>query len=151
MINLAGNKECDRTIRDELTRAGIEIVDVPKDFKSEVPATIMGGLSEYKFERAWYYWIVSGPVPLEMAKKLYEHPEGRKNIRVGGHCGWPAPTKNGLYWDDDEGNRLQKNEHLPEIAELSKQTEEEFVREELAAGIRYVEDPAEKGNGFIEK
>lgn len=38
-----------------------------------------------------YYWIVRGEVPLDVAKELYEHPLGRRDVRVSGHCMCPAP------------------------------------------------------------
>ena len=90
MNNLAGNKECDKEIADELTRAGIEIVSVPLD-NTEVPYTIIGKLGHYTFRRAWYYWIVSGDTPMDLAKKIYAHPEGKATVRAGGHCGCEPP------------------------------------------------------------
>jgi len=90
MKNLAGVEECDRDIRSELTRACIDIEEVPKG-NSEVPYTLEGRLGALTFHRAWYYWVVNGPVSLKIAQELYAHPEGKANVRVAGHCGCPAP------------------------------------------------------------
>ena len=51
-----------------------------------------------KFWRAWYYWVAGGLVPLDVAKRLYAHPEGKKNVRVAGHCGCPPPEKPWIHW-----------------------------------------------------
>jgi hypothetical protein len=45
------------------------------------------------FCRAWYYWIVTGFVPLHVAEELYADPIGKKDVRVSGHCGCPAPKE----------------------------------------------------------
>ena len=45
------------------------------------------------FTRAWYYWCVSGYVPLHVAEEMYENPNGRKDIRANGHCGCPPPSE----------------------------------------------------------
>ena len=75
MKNLSGRKDCDRFIRKELNKASIPIV--ARDLsKREVPASIAGQLGPFSFERGWYYWVVRGPMPLHVARKLYRHPEG---------------------------------------------------------------------------
>jgi hypothetical protein len=51
MENLAGNKDCDRSIRNELTIAGVQIVDVGPSHR-EVPYTLEGCLGPFKFWRA---------------------------------------------------------------------------------------------------
>lgn len=89
MINLAGNKKCDRFIKEELTLAGIPIIEAVA--KGEVPYTVEGILGSFKFSRAWYYWVVYGPVPLDIAEKLYADPIGRKDVRVAGNCTCPPP------------------------------------------------------------
>ena len=90
MKNLAGVPMCDVYIRAELEAAGIPIVEVPLD-NTEVPYRLIGQLGNFEFRRAWYYWIVSGRVPLEIAKELYANPIGKKDVRVTGHCGCPPP------------------------------------------------------------
>ena len=118
MINLAGVEECDVTILEELEKAGIDIYNIKEPGRSEVPYTVYGGLGgtpldkdgqgfmdrhgimvktmkdfvSFTFERAWYYWMVRGYVPLDIAVEMYENPNGRKDIRVAGHCACPHPV-----------------------------------------------------------
>ncbi|KKM02273.1 hypothetical protein LCGC14_1786030, partial [marine sediment metagenome] len=108
MRNLAGVEDCDVTIREELEKAGIDIYSIGEPGRSEVPYTLYGGLGgklldeegqafmdrhgvavdtikkfvSFTFERAWYYWVVSGYVPLNIAVEMYENPNGKKDIRV---------------------------------------------------------------------
>jgi hypothetical protein len=127
MINLAGVKDCDKTIREELLIAKIPIIEKIKDKHTEVPYSIIGVLGgwyttfdpfetfeslktpeiytnfyRFIFTRAWYYWVVSGSVPLVVAKELYADEYGKKDIRVTGHCGCPPPDekhpKSGRYY-----------------------------------------------------
>ena len=91
MRNLAGRKDCDRFIRKELNKASIPIV--ARDLsKREVPASIAGQLGPFSFERAWFYWAVRGPLPLHVARKLYQHPE-RDVIRASGCAGGIHPNQ----------------------------------------------------------
>lgn len=91
MINLAGDENCDKVIKNELILAKIELVkDVTS--KGEVPYTIEGKLGEFRFKRYWYYWVVTGPMPIEIANELYKDPVGKQDIRAGGHCGCVPPN-----------------------------------------------------------
>lgn len=92
-MNLAGNTDADRQIGYELRLAGIDIVDATaKEAKhSEVPFTLAGQLGEFRFLRRWYYWSVTGNLPLDIAHLLYEDPIGKRDVRVAGHCGCPPP------------------------------------------------------------
>ena len=86
MLNLAGRKDCDQFIRKELNKAGIPII--ARDLtRREVPASIAGQLGPFSFERGWYYWVVRGPMPLHIARKLHRHPEGRAIRATGDACG----------------------------------------------------------------
>jgi hypothetical protein len=114
MKNLAGEETADVDIRKELQHAGITINEVPKG-RTEVPYTLIGKLpckngGEFKFTRAWYYWVVSGPVPLNVAKVLYSTAVGKRDVRVVGHCGCPPPEEwvengfiNSYHIDSQEG------------------------------------------------
>lgn len=86
MINLAGNKNCDETIREELILAQIPIETVQRS-KGEVPYMLIGKLNGFTFTRAWYYWVVKGPMPVANALKLFDEPLGNRDIRVVGHAG----------------------------------------------------------------
>ena len=89
--NLAGEEFADHWIRAELFLAGIGIHSCAK--MGEVPATLCGQFGKFKFRRAWTYWVVDGPVPLNIAKELYSDPVGKKYVRVMGHCGCPDPIE----------------------------------------------------------
>jgi hypothetical protein len=108
MINLAGKEDCDHHIADELLRAGIDTIEVPKS-EGEVPFSIEGrlghpesGLGFIRLWRAWYYWVAVGNIPLSVAKVLYDHPEGKKTVRVDGHCACPAPEAPWIKWINAE-------------------------------------------------
>lgn len=89
--NLAGSREADLYVKAELKMAGIK--KIPYKSKGEVPTKYAGTLGKFKFWRAWRYWVVEGPVPLDIAIKMYDDPEGQKSVRVAGHCGCPHPTE----------------------------------------------------------
>lgn len=119
MKNLAGDRECDAIISEELEKAGIISFKLREIGRSEVPYTIYGTLggqlltedensfmehygftenaakksTSFVFRRAWYYWIVEGYVPLFVAEEIYKNPNGRKDIRAGGHCGCLPPSE----------------------------------------------------------
>lgn len=91
MINLARDKNCDTIIREELSLAGIKIISKKSD--GEVPYTIAGKLGNFTFYRYWYYWVVWGDVPLEVAIEMYYGSAvGRRDVRCAGHCGCPPPN-----------------------------------------------------------
>lgn len=103
MENLAGQENCDRVIRSELTKARIHIVEGEKS-KGEVPFTLTGELHGFTFRRAWYYYVVSGDVPLYVAHELYQDPIGVDDVRVDGHCGCPPPGEpyHAVYFDAND-------------------------------------------------
>jgi len=112
--NLAGRHECDVYIKTELQLAGIDIIE--ENHQGEVPYHFSGKLNDFTFHRAWYYWMISGNTPLEIAQKLYENPEGQKNVRVAGHCGCPAPKE---PWVEDVDNKKYiTSYHIDSLAGL---------------------------------
>ena len=103
MENLAGNKDADKFIKEELYLAGIPQVTIGLT-RSEVPYTIIGKLGKWTFTRAWYYWVASvenvkDGLILAKAIILHErkHPTDDKKkilgnvIRAGGDCSCPSP------------------------------------------------------------
>ena len=116
MENLAGNKDADRYIKEELYLAGIPEVKVELT-TGEVPYTIIGKLGKWTFRRAWYYWVASvenskDGIILAKAIALHErkHPTNDKMkilgnvIRVDGNCTCPSPKNSyvDLYHIDDQ-------------------------------------------------
>lgn len=118
MINLAGKEKCDETIKEELLIAKIPMLTEVRSKHTEVPYSIIGVMGnwyteedlfvdfkqiktpeKYKdfyrfvFTRAWYYWVVSGPVPLIAAMEMYADEYGKRDVRVDGHCGCPSPDQ----------------------------------------------------------
>lgn len=106
--NLAGVEDCDVAIRDELEYAGIEIVK--ETAKGEVPYSISGIHNGFTFRRAWYYWVVEGLVPLNVAELMYEDGEGRRNIRVMGNCTCPPPEE-WAKWYTKDGREIAPTSH----------------------------------------
>ena len=122
MRNLAGVKDCDVYIMEEIEKAGIDMYCLEKPENSEVPFVVYGGLGgrpltiqeknwmfshglsveviknncSFVFTRAWYYWVVRGYVPLDIAVEMYENPNGQKDIRANGHCACPHPFEQKL-------------------------------------------------------
>ncbi len=105
--NYAGVEDCDNALIAELKLAGIEHCILPIKSKSEVPTSIIGHLdpSGWGFQRAWTYWVCSGPgIPTKEAEQLHEY--FGDVVRVDGDCGCPSPTKRfkgfgcGLYHVD---------------------------------------------------
>lgn len=94
MINLAGpwSAEKDYVIELELRLAGIEPVKREKPF-DEVQSKVTGNLGAFTFERAWYYWRVSGLVPIEMAREMYADEIGQRDVRVAGDCARRPPEQ----------------------------------------------------------
>ncbi len=90
MQNLAGKVDCDKTIRLELERCGIPVI-VGERSTGEVPATLTGKLGPFTFRRAWYYWVVDGPVPIHVAEELYSSLF-KGDVRSGGDCGCRHPS-----------------------------------------------------------
>ena len=60
MRNLAGQKNCNYFIDQELEQAGINVKPITEKHHSEVPCSLMGELGKFTFRRAWYYWVVKG-------------------------------------------------------------------------------------------
>ena len=107
MRNLAGVEDCDLEIEQELTMARINIVKLPAKVSSEVKFSLMGELNSWKFSRAWYYWVATeGRLPLEVARKLWQDPIGKKDVRCGGHCGCLSPDEYGATYLGENGIHL---------------------------------------------
>jgi hypothetical protein len=122
VINLAGNKESDTIIKQELLIAKIPIITGVENKHTEVPQTLIGVMGgwyaepdvlegilpskpvemyydyyRFVFVRAWYYWTVKGAVPMVVAQELYNNEYGKTDIRADGHCGCPSPDRHSEY------------------------------------------------------
>lgn len=94
MINYAGTNDKDKEIREELDKAGVEIIqhEFFRRARGEVKTSIRGQLYGWGFERFWTYWVADGPgIPPAYANKLHE--AHGKSVRVNGHCGCPSPSE----------------------------------------------------------
>lgn len=77
-----------------------------------------------------YYWIVTGPVPIEVAWELYRDPCADQ-IRVDGHCGCPEPVEPWVKWRMWDGT---------ELAAMKDKHEIEAIRDrQVEAGMANVE------------
>jgi len=104
MKNLAGNKDADKYIKEELYLAGIETINIGGTVNTEVPYSIIGKIGKWTLTRAWYYWVagvecLEDGLPLEAAIKLYETPHPieedyilGQSIRSGGDAGCSSPA-----------------------------------------------------------
>lgn len=90
MKNLAGNADADEFIKKELERARIPVKQIDQT-DGEVPYSLIGRLGIFWFRRAWYYWVIEGLVPIEVAEELYADPVGKTDIRVNGYAGGAPP------------------------------------------------------------
>lgn len=90
MRNLAGHPKATEHVRNELMRCSINIVESDKPL-GEPKSMVYGELPGFRFTRAWYYYVVKGLVPLNIANELYNNVIGKTDIRVAGHCGCPPP------------------------------------------------------------
>jgi hypothetical protein len=115
MTNLAGVKDCDIIIQEELFIASIPSYKVDRN-NGEVQYSYIGRLNNWVFKRAWHYWVASvgykkDGLLLEKALNLHysKYPIEDKNItilgkviRSGGHCGCPSPGEYGAQPIYDE-------------------------------------------------
>lgn len=150
MENLAGRSNATEVIQRELARCGIEPFIDPDYRHPEVHTNTLGRLKtehgEYRFHRNWHYWVVNGPVPLEIAKRMYAHPVGRNDIRVDGHCGWPPPEAPWVTWHLPDGREVIPFNQKAEFEKFMAQ--DDFMgrsMREAYAKYEFHDDPASIG------
>lgn len=148
MKNLAGVKDADITIKEELYLAGIPIVKTERS-TGEVGYSFVGKIGVWTFTRAWYYWVVrpdkdSNGLSLDIAMELHNRKHPVKDeilgdtVRSGGHAGGISPddyVSQPVYNDEldlklealgykKEYSDLIKRDYIPinygEVAELCK-------------------------------
>ena len=158
MINLAGKKDCDQTIINELMSANITPVKLEKINHPEVKAIYEGELLGWHFRRNWYYWVaVCKDDPfnngLEMRYASPMHQLIGKEVRLAGHCGCPSPD-DGFWMEryDSDGNKLIDKKEMDKVRENTKESDifkETFIR--LTKEFEEVENAIEtaKENGRL--
>jgi hypothetical protein len=152
MKNLAGDRNCDVQIREELEKSGINLVFHDKDLNQEVPASITGQLGRFTFTRAWHYWVVSGKMPLNAAREMYANPNGVKDVRVAGHCGCPPPEEWEHWFNPKSHREILNMKQKAQFEEYAK-SDSESIKEIAKAGLRdfdFAEDPSQVGEGFVD-
>jgi hypothetical protein len=142
MRNLAGDHyNVDKYIPVELAHARIKPVFQSEPVQDEVPAHFTGKLCGWTFVRAWYYWVAHGPaLPFKYAEPMHELIG--KEVRVGGHCGCPAPREYRTH-PDNEGvtsYHVDTQEGLEILAAVLRKWQEDIQKEkesvELAEKIK---------------
>jgi len=99
------------SVLEEMEQAGIiPVIHPSRVTHSEVPTMFTGKAGNIMFKRAWYYWVISGLIPLATAEKLYNNPIGKKDVRVQGHCGCPPPIEWATKIDKTTGKFLVDDE-----------------------------------------
>jgi hypothetical protein len=139
MNNLKGDEGCDKCIERELTRCRIEVVRGERSTR-DVPASITGKLGAFMFSRAWYYWVVEGPMPLDVAMKLWADPVGKTDIRSGGHCCCLSPEEYGTDYFDADGKRLCSDPDGKEAAKCVEFISRGILPADSCDDIRFVPD-----------
>lgn len=143
MKNLAGDVDCDREIRRELTRARIDIVKGERS-THEVAASLTGKLGPFTFQRAWYYWVAKGPTPLDAARELFADPVGKTDVRVAGHCGCPPPEHPWVEYYDADGKRVALDPGGKEREQYRRLVERGHLELEGLAAYHWVDSPEER-------
>jgi hypothetical protein len=105
MKNIAGDRDCDRSIAGELERARIDVV-LLETASGEVVSKRRGRLGPIALSRGWVYWVAAGPVPLAVAQALYTDPICRLDVRVDGQYDGPPPEAPWVSWYTPDGARV---------------------------------------------
>lgn len=85
-----------------------------------------------------YYWIVKGPVPVNVAWQMYYDPCGRQ-IRVAGHCLAPEPVDPWITWRMPDGTKLADLDAEKEL-DSSPILNEDDLRD-FKRGYTFTDDP----------
>lgn len=145
MINLAGREDASAIIHHELDRVGVPVYEAgDRADHPDVKTELGGKLGNLEFRRNWYYWVVSGPVPLELAEALYNHPVGKTDIRAGGDCACRPPKLWANYYDADGKQLTGDDEEGSEEALFKHMVAKGFVKQADYEKYRFVRIPGEK-------
>lgn len=126
--NLAGvpAEKATEQARRELEWARIRALPYDASRHPEVWAMVKGHISGpqgqlLELTRAWYYWVVQGPVPLDLARRINRDPCA-PHIRVVGHCDAPPPAHPWVTWyyGDKKVVPIEQQEELVRVAKALK-------------------------------
>jgi hypothetical protein len=136
----------DATITEELTKAKICVIPQERS-SAEVRSAVRGQLGKFSFERAGYYWVVKGPVPLPVADEMYADPIGKVDVRVAGHYGCSPPEEGAtlLNLDGKELVPLSEKRRLLQIFLTEERIQELFDDHNLV----WSNDLEAEGNLFV--
>ena len=152
MKNFAGVNDCDNEIEAELKIARLPVTKLPYKMTSEVPTKIVSLFRDFSFHREWYYWSIKGPTPIEMARELYADAEGKKNVRVAGHCGCPGPEDPWIEYYAIDEKRIyslkDQNEFLT-FAESKSETLQRIAKENLDGRYIFSDDREKIAHSII--
>lgn len=129
----------------ELNHARISVRRDALKRLSKIPAIVTGELGDFTFERGSYWWTVTGELPLQIAKELYDDPAGRAYIRVAGNADHLPPAPPFVVWKTRHDNRqvLSSEEYM-------KKRENGSLPDSALNGYEVSDDPAAIGaQGFI--
>lgn len=127
-----------------LRRCGVTDVEEREYDRDASRKYVFGKLNGFTFRFQNYYWVVKGTVPITIAEELYEHPVGKTDIRVSGHCGCPHPLEYGSEWTAADGRIVIGTDHREEFKKL-EHLEGYFLPEEVNARYIFNDDPASIG------
>jgi len=148
MHNLAGDKNADNYILDELYLA--DIPTKAEKPEGEVPYTIIGVLNGWTFKRAWNYYVATTVdglgIPYDVAVELHERPNPIHQefgnigmaVRVNGHCSCPHPNEDTYpSIEEIEEEFVSARKMFPDV---DFDTTRAFAQSTLRSlnGIRYV-------------
>jgi hypothetical protein len=86
--------------------------------------------------------VVKGEMPLDTAKALYEHPIGRTDIRVDGHCGCPPPEHPWLEYRDADGFKIIHDPEGKQERQFGELIREGHLPPDVTANYRFAPDAA---------
>lgn len=95
----------DRAIARSLERARIEMVPLEQP-SGDPPSRVRGKLGPFEIARRLSGWIADGPLPVHVARVLYKHPVGRREMRIAGRADHPPPEAPWIVWYTAHGQRV---------------------------------------------
>lgn len=143
--NQAGDHvDTDEVISRELEIAGIEVISQNcfRKEEADVKSRIKGTLHGWLFERAWTYWVATGPgLDVETAVQL--HKEYGSAVRVNGDGTSPCPREcykglgSGFYHVDDQQGLIALADAIRQVVKATREAtdapyaEQDHIGEEI--------------------